>query len=78
MRYGCGKFYMSHSLASYLLTRYLNSALFALLSVVTGSFIPSAEAFIILCGAENPFAEKSVSFGFQRTVIIVSGFLTSP
>ena len=69
---GSGQLNMAHSLTSYLCFCYLNAATVADNAFVTDSFIFTTMTFPVFCGPENSFAEQTVLFRFQCS--IVNGF----
>jgi len=64
--------------ASYFLFSYFYAASIAYDSFVTDSFVFSAMAFVIFYWTKNAFAEQSVAFRFVGSILMVSGFSTSP
>ena len=69
MRDGSGKLDVSHTFSSYFRAGNFYAALIADNALIAYSFVLTAMAFPVLCRSENPFAEKTVSFGFLRTVV---------
>lgn len=75
---GRGQFDMAHAFAAHLGGNDFNAALFADDAAVLHAFVLAAVAFVVLHRAEDLRAEQAVAFGLERTVVMVSGFLTSP
>ena len=69
MRNGGCKLDVTHSLAANLGSCYLNAATLAYLALIADAFIFSAVALPVLLRSENPFAEKTVLFGLESSVI---------
>ncbi len=65
---------VSHSFATHLFLRHLDTATVAHDPLVTDPLVLSAVALIILHGTENAFAKQSVAFGFIGTVVDRFGF----
>ena len=75
MGYGSCKLDVTHSFATNLLLSYLNSALFADLTLVANTLVLSAKTFPVLSRTKDLFAEKSVAFSLEGTVIYSFGLL---
>lgn len=69
MRYGRGKLYMPHALATDLARGDLHAALIANNAFVAYALIFAAIAFPILGRSENTLGKQSVLFGLLRAVI---------
>ena len=69
VRYGRGKLDVTHALASYLGTGDLNAAAVADLTLEADSLVLTAVALPVLCRAEDPLAEQTLSLGLERAVV---------
>ena len=75
VRYGSCEFDMTHSLASYFCSGNFNAAAFADFAFEAEAFIFSAVALPVLGRSEDSFAEKTVAFRFECSVVDGFGFL---
>ena len=69
VRYGRGKLDVTHALASYLGTGDLNAAAVADLTLEADSLVLTAVALPVLCRAEDPLAEQTLSLGLECAVV---------
>ena len=66
---GSSQFNVAHSLTSYFCFCYFNAAAVADNAFVTDSFIFTTMTFPVFCGPENSFAEQTVLFRFQCSIV---------
>ena len=69
VRYGAGKFDVTHALATHLAFCYFYTALFANDTLVTDTLVLSAVAFPVLDRPEDAFAEQAVAFRLLGAVV---------
>ena len=69
MCYGNNQLDVTHTLTTYLLLCYLNTATLAHDTFITDSLVLSAMALIILYRTEYALAEKTVTLGLVCTVV---------
>ena len=68
----------AHAVTTDFCPRDFDAALVADHTFIADAFVLTAVAFPVLGRAKDAFAEKAVPFWFQRSIVIVSGFVTSP
>ena len=64
---------MTHTFTANLSLCYLNSASVTDDALMAYSLVLTAVTFPVLCGSENPFAEKTVFFGLKGTIVYCFG-----
>src|SRR5205085_3211273 len=74
MRHGRGKFDVSHAVAADLLHGHFNAALLTDDALVFHALVLAAQALIVLHRAKDPGTEKTITLGFEGTVIDGFGF----
>ena len=73
MRHGCSELDVTHTLATNLLSGYLDTALLTDLALEADSLILTAKTFPVLRRAKDALAEETVALGFESTVVYSLG-----